>query len=160
MDTEAQNTDAAIAEQTAKPARKPRTRIPHERSQFVHALEDFARAIGAPFDAPSLPQLAAVTQDEFLAIRDRLITAFAAGIEGIGKSSVPTYDVQLDSFRTWQRQRVEYFQWDDAAMDALRRKLDQLGPNCELIPAFAYSVQIKRPNGALILVNRKGDETK
>ncbi len=156
--------DAAITEQpAARPDRKPRTRIQHERSQFVHATNTYRRALGAEFDAPDLLRLTdvnEVSQDEFAAIRDRVAAALVLGVEGIGKSKVPSLDVELENFELWQHQRVSYFHWDEAALEALRRKLEQLGPGCELIPCFAMSVQVKLPSGKLILINRRGEQTK
>jgi hypothetical protein len=140
--------------------RRPRTRIGHDRSRLVRTLEEFARAISAPFDPPTLAHLADISDDEYHAIRDRLIAMLAAGIDGIGNSPVPPLDVQFENFRAWQAAHTTYFHWDDTAMDALRQKLERLGPGCELIPCFAMSVQIKLPNGRLILINRRGEETK
>jgi len=152
--------DSQQTETESQVTRRPRTRIGHDRSRLVRALEDFARATGASFDPPTLAQLADVTEDEYRAICDGLVAALASSINGIGKSTVPTYDVQLSNFRVWQHQRPQYFWWDDAAMEALRRKLEQLGPHCELIPIFAMSIQVKLSSGKLTLLNRRGEETR
>lgn len=153
MDTQQMETESQVT-------RRPRTRIGHDRSRLVRALEQFARSIGAPFDPPTLAQLAEVSEDEYEAIRDRLSAALASGIDGIGKSKTPPIEDQLTNFVTWQQQRMPYFHWDDPAMEALRCKLEQLGPGCELIPCFAMSVQVKLLSGRLILINRRGEETK
>ena len=159
--------DAAITEQpAARPDRKPRTRIQHERSQFVHATNTYRRALGAEFDAPDLLRLTdvnKVSQDEFAAIRAAMQSAIdkvLGGVRSASNAAVPMIEDQLANFVTWQHQRVPYFHWDEPAMDALRQKLEQLGPGCELIPTFAMSVQVKLASGRLILVNRKGEETK
>lgn len=157
--TETEPIDAAIPEQPAS-KRKPRTRIQHERSQFVHTLEQVARVTGAPFNPPTLAQLADLSEDEYRAICNLVAAALLSAIDGIGKSTVPNYDIQIGNFRVWQNSHTQYFWWDDTATDALRRKLEQLGPGCEIIPCFAMSVGVKLPNGKLILINRKGEETK
>ena len=152
--------DSQQIETESQVTRRPRTRIGHDRSRLVRTLEEFARAIGAPFDPPTLAHIADLSDDEYNAIRDRLIGAIAAGIDGIGNTKVPTLEVQIENFRTWQSSHTTYYQWDDAAMDTLRLKLEQLGPGCEIIPCYAMSVYIKLPSGRLILINRRGEETR
>jgi len=152
--------DSQTTETESQVARRPRIRIGHDRSRFVHALQAVARALDAPIDPPTLAIFAELPEDEYRAICDRVGTAFSAGIEGIGKSKILPDEVQLKEFVGWQHQRPPYFHWDQVAMDALGRKLKQLGPGCELIPCFAMSVQVKLPSGKLILINRRGEETK
>jgi len=146
--------------QATEVTRRPRTRIGHDRSRFVRALEGLVRATDAPFDPPTLAVLADVSDDEYEAIRSRVISALAFGIDGVGNAKAPAVDVQIENIKAWQRERPTYYHWDEASIDALRRKLEALGPGCELIPCFAMSVQVKLPNGRLILINRRGEETK
>jgi hypothetical protein len=68
------------------------------------------------------------------------------------------YDIALANFAFWQRQQTEIFVWPEAAMQALRAKLDEIGPGCELFPCFIYSVRVKMPDARIALINREGKE--
>ncbi len=140
--------------------RRPRTRIGHDRSRLVRALEALATATGAPFDPPTLTQLAGISDDEYRAICARLIESIGAGISGIGKATIPTIDSQIANFEAWQRQRPQYFWWSDAEMENLRQKLTELG-QVETSPIFAMSIAVKLlPSGKIVLIDRNGKETK
>jgi len=153
-----------MVETESRAPRRPRTKIGHDRSRLVRALEALARATGAPFDPPTLADLAGVSDDEYQAICARLIETLAAGISevsGIGKAAVPTLDAQLANFEIWQKQRPIFYHWPPEAMTALRQACVQLGGDfAEILPCFAMSTQIKLRSGRLLLLNREGRETK
>jgi hypothetical protein len=139
-------------------SRPHRVRVQHDRSRLVHALEGLGRALGGNLDVPTLAMVASLNEDEYQAIVAMLIERMTEGVGAIGKSKIPTIDAQLENFRTWQLAHSEYFQWPQTAMDALRAKLETLGPEAELVPLYALSVGVRLSNGQIILLDREGRE--
>ena len=71
------------AESEVRAPRRSRTRIGHDRSQLVHALEAIARATGAPFSAPKLQHLAEISNEEYRAVCVMISEALEPGVRGI-----------------------------------------------------------------------------
>jgi hypothetical protein len=165
MNTEMETRDAAGTgqSQVTKPDRKPRTRIPHERSRFVHATNDYLRKIGGEFDSPNLLRLEDFTQvnnDEFVAICQAVPAAIARVFGGVVEAApAQNVDAMMDGFVHWFQQRPVIFHRTAAQLAAIRRKLIETGG--ELIPTYALSCAIKKPKtGRLIWVNNEGQECK
>jgi hypothetical protein len=151
--------DNQPAAETPKASRAKRLEVGHDRSKVFHAAEKFGTVLGVTFPL-TFEQVAGLSEDEYSAYRARLAEVFTTGVSAIGKSTVPTYPVQLENFAMSQGSKGTYWVWPPDALSALAARLEQLGPGCELIPTFAMSVQIKLPSGKLILVNRRGEDTK
>jgi hypothetical protein len=64
----------------------------------------------------------------------------------------PTLEEQLAEFEDWQRRHGATYIWPDAEMQKLAQRLV---PGDELEPCFAYSVRIRKPDGTVILHERK-----
>ena len=134
---------------------------PRPRVRLANALRLFGSAAGMEIDDAIRARLFNLSDDEFNALLERVADDLSAILRGVERPSPLSNDTQLENFELWQISRgAEYFRWPQAAMEALRQKLEQLGPRCELIPCFAMSVQVKLPSGKLILINRSGEETK
>ena len=159
MNTEPENNADATAQQQA---RKPRTRITHERSRFVHATNRYRRELGAEFDAPDLLRVAEMSDDEYIAVSQGVITAIAGVLGGVAQPAPsPDVDAMMSTFADWQAAHPPYYHRSPEAMAAIRKKLVELGPGTELIPLYALSVGAKLPRtGRLILINNSGEETR
>lgn len=141
--------------------RHPRIRIPHPRRRLLSAVKFLAQAAEVELQAPTLEQLTCMSDDEFRALRQHICDGMSAALRGAAApSAAPDIEVQLQNFVAWQQSHPAYYHWPAEAMEALRAKLVEVGPGAELIPCFAMSVQLKLPTGKLILVNRKGLETR
>ncbi len=136
---------------------KPR---PRPRVRLINAVELLARAGGVELAPGWQERIFDMTEDEFGALLQHLTDEVGSLLLNVARPAVPGIDVQLENFVRWQAGRGAYFQWAPEAMEALRTKLAELGDGIELIPCFAMSVQVKLRNGKLILLNRRGEETK
>lgn len=153
----------AEAQPEAKPARKPRTRIQHERSRFVRAINSLRRELEAEFDAPDLLRLTTVSEDEFLAIKNSVINSIAASLGGVVAPPVKlNIEAELLNFIDWQKRKGGgYYAWSESEMDCLREALVALGDDFQgLFFCYAMSVGAKLKSGRLILIDRRGKETK
>lgn len=159
--TETQGMDVASTGQAqATSARKPRTRIDHERSQYVHATNRYLNEIGVEFEPLGLGRFVEFTEDEFAALRQTTGRAVLEVVTGVVRSA-PKQDVDamMSAFEHWCSQRPVIFQRKPEALAAIRQKLIETGG--ELIPMYALSVGIKLPkSGKLIFVNNLGEECK
>jgi hypothetical protein len=64
----------------------------------------------------------------------------------------PTLDEQLAEFEDWQRRHGTTWIWPESEMKKLAERL-VLGD--ELEPCFAYSIRIRKPDGTVILHERR-----
>jgi hypothetical protein len=146
--------------QSESSARRPRTKVQHNRSKWYHVTEPTARAHGVAF--PTLQEIADLTSDAYEAIVAQVAESLAAVAGGIANPQIPSYEIQLANFRMWQKQfgPDSYFQWPEAAMRTLAAKLDELGPGARLTPNFAMSVGCVLPNGRCAQINRQGEIVK
>ena len=134
---------------------------PRPRVRLANALRLFGSAAGIEVDEAVRARLFNLSDDEFNALLQRIADDLGATLRGVERPGAPSIEVQLKNFQAWQVGKgVEYYRWPAEAMEALRARLTELGPGCELIPCFAMSVQVKLPNGKLLLINRRGEETK
>lgn len=157
----AEATPAATERELEAKPRKKRLKAPHEVSRFVHAVNNFRRALGAEFDAPDLLAVTKFSEDEFLAAKRRVLQNVAAALGPLESPPiVPTIDVQLANFSDWQGEHGEYYRWQPFEMEALRRKLVELGEGAELFFCYAMSVGVKLRSGRLLLIDRRGQEIK
>lgn len=157
----------AEAQPEAKPVRKPRTRIQHERSRFVHAVNRLRRDLEAEFDAPDLLRLTTVSEDEFLAIKSGVTKAIAGSLGGAVAPPVkPNIEAELANFKDWQTRQggagaQSYYAWSEGEIDCLRQALVALGDEFQgLFFCYAMSCGVKLRSGRLILIDRRGVETK
>jgi hypothetical protein len=133
---------------------------PRARVRLANALRLFGSAAGIELDEAVRARLFNLSDDEFNALLQRIADDLSTTLRGVERPSPPSIEVQLLNFQGWQAAKgAEYYRWPTEAMDALRARLTEFGPGCELIPCFAMSVQVKLPTGKLILINRRGEET-
>jgi len=134
---------------------------PRPRVRLANALRLFGSAAGIEIDEAVRARLFNLSDDEFNALLQHLADDLATILRGVERPNPQSIEVLLKNFQTWQVGKgVDYYRWPDEAMEALRARLIELGPGCELIPCFAMSVQVKLPSGKLILINRRGEDTK
>jgi hypothetical protein len=134
---------------------------PRPRVRLANALRLFGSAAGIEVDEAVRARLFNLSDDEFNALLQRVADDLGATLRGVDRPGAPSIEVALENFQAWQFSKgPEYFRWPSEAMEALRVRLTELGPGCELIPCYAMSVQVKLPSGKLILVNRRGEDTK
>jgi hypothetical protein len=134
---------------------KPR---PRERVQFLNGAKQFARSVGMEIDAAVEQRVLRLPDDEFAAMQTQTVAGLLPILNGDARPAVPDYGVQVENFKLAAASKgALYFVWPDEALTALRRKLDSLGPNCELHYLYAMSAMIKLPSGKLLLVDRRGE---
>jgi hypothetical protein len=134
---------------------------PRPRVRLANALRLFGSAAGIELDEAVRARLFNLSDDEFNALLQRIADDLGVILRGVERPSPPSIEIQLENFQLWQIGKgVEYYRWAPEAMETLRARLTALGPGCELIPCFAMSVQVKLPSGKLILIDRRGKETR
>ncbi len=144
-----------------RPTRRPRTRIDHDRSRVVRGFELIAPELPVELNVLTLTSAADYSQDEWEAYLWRIGAALHDALDGVNhRPPVEDYDTQIRNFHDWQLQMPTIYHWPEAAENALRAKLEELGPGCRLIPLYAMSIGVKLPSGRLTLIDRQGRETK
>ncbi|MGA8643886.1 hypothetical protein [Candidatus Binatus sp.] len=134
---------------------------PRPRVRLTNGLRLIAGAAGIEVDEAISARLFELSDDEFNALLQRIAADLGATLRGLERPGAPSIEIQLENFQAWQSGKgAEYYRWSSDAMEALRARLMELGPGCELIPCYAMSVGVKLPNGKLLLINRRGEETK
>jgi len=155
------DTETEVTIETNAKARKPRTRISHERSRFVHATNRYRRDLGADFDAPDLLRMTTVSEDEFAAVRARLLEGIAAALGAVASPLPgPGPDLQIKEWDRWCHMRGALFIRNAEQLETIKKKLIELGPGAELVPMYAMSVGVKLRSGKFILIDNFGNETK
>jgi hypothetical protein len=159
METETSitNDDLFATEPKTSPPEEPEPRL---RATLLAAVHQFAASLGQEAgDLPSIDDLMSKTDEQIGWLRSRVVDAVRLALFGIRRPDVPSIDVQLENFRTWQMNLSTYFQWPSAAMEALRGKLMELGEGVELHPCFAMSIAIRLQDGRVIYIDRQGRQT-
>ena len=64
-------------------------------------------------------------------------------------------EIQIDELRQWQHQHDTYYQWSERE---LRLLLEHLQPGDVIVPKFAHSCAIRKPNGQLVEYKRTAKE--
>ncbi len=136
---------------------KPR---PRPRVRLLNALDLLGRAGGIEIDEAVRGRLFELSEDEFGALLDRIVSELRPMLDAVAQRPVPPVDQQIEDFKRWQQSRGTFFQWPEQATAALRAKLAELGAGVELVPLYAMTVGIKLPDGRLIMVDRNGRQTK
>jgi hypothetical protein len=64
----------------------------------------------------------------------------------------PAPAIQMANFAKWQHERISYYWWTDPQ---LNRLAERLAPGEVLmLPSYAHSVNIRRPDGSVVVHNR------
>jgi hypothetical protein len=132
---------------------------PQLRTKLLAAIHTFAASLEQePGQLPTLDDLMSKTDEEIGWLRSRCVDALRVALFGVKRPILPTVDIQLANFVSWQKSRgAAYFEWPAEAMEILRAKLAEFGEGIELLPAYAHSVMARLQNGRVIHINRKGE---
>jgi hypothetical protein len=144
------------------PAARPRD----DRDRCIEALQ-IANAKGpGNLDVPALRRLLDFPKPEFSIIARKIFDAINAVIHGEQPESPPRFvdcpychqaleapapEIQIERLREWQGQRNAYYQWSPRELKLL---LEHLRPGDVIVPKFAHSCMIRRPNGQLVEYKR------
>ncbi|HKN12801.1 MAG TPA: hypothetical protein VJX68_06345 [Candidatus Binatus sp.] len=74
----------------------------------------------------------------------------------ISLKEVPALIIQRANYRTWFMQKTGYFQPNDAELDKMFSVLEE---GDQVIPDFAHSFSVRKRNGLVVSVDRKGRVT-
>lgn len=168
MSTEILHTEAATAAAPPKTGvAKARRRRPITQRHLFDALTFLATALHHEFDDETLTRVLQSTPEQLAAMRRRLIDAIegnvpdrniVTGAAPARTTSVPTVDQMMNRIVKWQLERSIYFRRSDKENATLRARLLEMPAGTEAIPAYAYSVQVREPNGRTYLMGYSGYE--
>jgi hypothetical protein len=68
-------------------------------------------------------------------------------------TAVPSIEVQKENYITWYQQRSTYYHPTKKELELMFSKVE---PGDEILPDFAHSFTVRRPNGLLVQIDRKG----
>ena len=68
-------------------------------------------------------------------------------------TGVPSLEVQKENYITWYQQRSTYYHPTEKELELMFSKVE---PGDEVLPDFAHSFTVRKPNGLLVQVDRKG----
>jgi hypothetical protein len=137
-----------------------------DRDRCIEALQ-IANAKGpGNLDVPALRRLLDFDKSEFAIVMRRIFDAVNAVINGEQPGSPPRFvdcphcnepleapppEVQVEQLKDWQHQYEPYLQWSPRELKLL---LEHLRPGDVIVPKFAHSCMIRRPNGQMIEYKR------
>jgi hypothetical protein len=67
--------------------------------------------------------------------------------------NVPSKEVQRENYIAWYKARSEYYWPSESELDVMFSKVE---PDDLVLPDFAHSFSVRKPNGLLVQVDRKG----
>jgi hypothetical protein len=149
-----------------QPAAGSAVRRRDDRDRCVEALQ-MANAKGpGSLDVSALRQLLDFPKADFDIVMRKVFDAINSVVAGEQPDQPPRYAdcpnchapleakapaIQIDDLRAFQRQRTPYWQWSARELKLL---MEYLKPGDVIIPKFAHSVEIKKPNGRVVEYRR------
>jgi hypothetical protein len=144
------------------PAARPRD----DRDRCIEALQ-IANAKGpGNLDVPALRRLLDFPKPEFSIIARKIFGAINAVVRGEQPESPPRFadcphcsqplevkapEIQIEILRDWQHEHPAYYQWSERELKLL---MEHLQPGDVVVPKFAHSCAIRKPDGRLVEYKR------
>jgi len=137
-----------------------------DRDRCIEALQ-MANARGpGNLDVPALRQLLRFDKPEFGTVARKIFDAINAVVRGEDPDAPPRFvdcpkcgeplearapEIQIDDLRRWQQMHAAYYQWSERELMLL---MTHLKPGETIIPKFAHSCEIRRPDGSTVEYRR------
>ena len=136
-----------------------------DRDRCVEALQ-IANAKGpGNLDVPCLRRLVDLPKEEFTIVMRRVFDAINAAARGQARRAprfvncpkcdepleAPAPEIQIEQMRQFQLSKPAYWQW---SLRELRLLMERLKPGDLVIPTFAHSCAIRKPDGRLVEYKR------
>jgi hypothetical protein len=157
-------TEATEVTTTPQPVSLRGARRKSVRNHIIEALGKLNRFGEPHFDLGLLPRTDMGDQ-EWNATMQRVMLAVAAALRGAFIESAPEVskmfeetespEVQIDNYRTWQRQFSAYHHWSEYEHRLLLEHL-QKHPDSVIQPSHAHSYQIRAADGRIYAWDRRG----
>jgi hypothetical protein len=148
----------------------PTTRRRDDRDRSVESLQ-IANARGpGNLDVPALRRLLEFPKEDADIVLRHVFDAINTALAGLQPDAPPRFvncpschapleapapEIQIEQLREWQHQHDVYYQWSPRE---LRLLLEHLQPGDVIVPKFAHSCAIRKPNGQLVEYKRTAKE--